>query len=126
MAELRVLSVREIELTGRAAQQWGARAYESEILLITGRTHQVSSMRLTLLEHMLCGAGGSSLKRQSRAVVMHTAVAECLCRFAPSCHMWAARCWAMSSTPPCINGGKRLLHQRRGSSSRGSQRRQLT
>ena len=43
MAELRVLSVREIELTGRAAQQWGPRGYESEILLITGRTHQVST-----------------------------------------------------------------------------------
>lgn len=72
MAELRVLSVREIELTGRAAQQWGPRAYESEILLITGRTHQVSSMRLTLLEQMLCVVLAAAGRRGKAVLLSQT------------------------------------------------------
>ncbi|GAB4822393.1 hypothetical protein N2152v2_009439 [Parachlorella kessleri] len=39
--ELRVLQVREVQLTGTAAQRWGASAYEGLLELITGKTHQI-------------------------------------------------------------------------------------
>ncbi|GAX73037.1 hypothetical protein CEUSTIGMA_g489.t1 [Chlamydomonas eustigma] len=40
-AEMHVLKVESVKLTSDTALMWGGSAYESEILLITGRTHQV-------------------------------------------------------------------------------------
>lgn len=35
------MQVEEVSLTGSAAAEWGPRAYESTLQLITGRTHQI-------------------------------------------------------------------------------------
>jgi 23S rRNA-/tRNA-specific pseudouridylate synthase len=39
--ELVVLQVQRVSLAGDAAAQWGPAAYESELQLVTGRTHQI-------------------------------------------------------------------------------------
>lgn len=44
-AELEVLGVEAVALTGGAAERWGGAAHECHIELITGRTHQARSTR---------------------------------------------------------------------------------
>eukprot|EP00955_Chlamydomonas_euryale_P016969 181013-Chlamydomonas_euryale.AAC.1 len=44
--------VEPVALTGEAAKEWGPCAYETEILLVTGRTHQVC----------ICGSDGEAAR----------------------------------------------------------------